>query len=202
LIRNAPAISSLISGMFSDAKNAFEDYTFLRGNGVGKPLGLVNSPGRKNVARASASDITYADVLNMLSSVNPAELSECFWIANVSTMTKIMSIKDTGNNNIFWGGYGSPISGAMPSRLANLELRWTGRTPTIGNAGDLILVNPKYYLVKDGSGPFIGTDESLYRLTGKTVVYFFWNVDGQLWCREPLTLEDGTTTVSPAVVLN
>lgn len=202
LIRNAPAISGLLQGMFRDAKNTFEDYTFLRGNGVGKPLGLLSSPGRKNIARASASDIAYADILKMLSAVNPDELSDCFWIASVTTRETLMKIKDAGNNNIYWGGYGTPISGPMPAQLASLELRYTGRTPTLGNAGDLMLVNPKAYLIKDGSGPFVGMDESIYRLTGKTIIYFFWNVDGQLWCREPLLLEDGSTTVSPVVVLN
>lgn len=202
LLRNAPAISGLIQEWFADTKAAFEDYTFLRGNGVGKPLGFLNSPGRKNIARAGASAIAYADILKMCASVDPSELAECFWVASISTMEQLMALKDTGNNNIFWGGYGTPISGAMPSRLNNLELRWTGRTPTLGNAGDLMLVNPKYYLIKDGSGPYLGMDESVYRLTGRTVVYFFWNVDGQLWTREPLLLEDGTTTVSPVVVLN
>lgn len=202
LLRNAPACTGLIEGLFQDAKIGAEDYAFLRGNGVGKPLGLLNSPGRKNVARASAGDITYADILNMLAGQNPDDLGSCIWIANQSTLVKLMQIKDSGNNNIFWGGYGSPISGAMPQSLAGRELRFTGRTPTLGNAGDLMLVNLKYYLIKDGSGPFLGMSDQVYFLSNKTVIKFFWNVDGQLWTRTPLTLEDGTTTVSPVVVLN
>lgn len=202
LLRNAPAASSIIQQLLTNARIGAEDYAFLRGNGVGKPLGALNSPGRKNITRTTTSDVVYTDILNMLAAMNPEDLSGCVWVANLTTLPKIMGIKDSGNNNIYWGGVARTIEGAMPSSLAGLPLIWSGRTPTLGNAGDLALINFNYYLIKDGSGPFIEASPHVYFVNNKTVIKMFWNVDGQLWNKAPLTLEDGSTTVSPVVVLN
>lgn len=202
LLRNAPAASSIIQQLLTNARIGAEDYAFLRGNGVGKPLGVLNSPGRKNIARTTASDVVYTDILNMLASMNPEDLAGCVWVANLTTLPKIMGIKDSGNNNIYWGGVARTVEGAMPSSLAGLPLIWSGRTPTLGNAGDLALINFNYYLIKDGSGPFIEASPHVYFVNNKTVIKMFWNVDGQLWTKEPLLLEDASTTVSPVVVLN
>jgi len=43
--------------------------------------------------------------------------------------------------------------------------------------------------------------EHKYFTENKTVVKSFYNVDGQSWLRDPLTSEDGTTKVSPFVVV-
>ncbi|MGD9644055.1 MAG: phage major capsid protein, partial [Elusimicrobiales bacterium] len=75
-------------------------------------------------------------------------------------------------------------------------------TPALGSKGDLILVDFTYYLIKDGSGPFVAASEHVLFRQNKTVIKVFWNVDGKGWVNEPLTLEDGTTKVSPYVVLD
>jgi HK97 family phage major capsid protein len=58
-----------------------------------------------------------------------------------------------------------------------------------------------YYLVRNGAGPFIAASEHVYFLNNKTVVKAFGSIDGQPWLKEPLTLDDGATQVSPFVIL-
>jgi len=67
----------------------------------------------------------------------------------------------------------------------------------------LILADLSYYLIKDGSGPFVAASPHVYFTTNKTVIKIFWNVDGQSWLNDPLGLEGSVAnTVSPFVVLN
>ena len=73
--------------------------------------------------------------------------------------------------------------------------------PALGSEGDLCLCDFSYYLIKDGSGPYVAASEHVYFKNNKTVIKAFWNVDGQAWMKEPLTLEDGSTQVSPFVFL-
>ena len=74
---------------------------------------------------------------------------------------------------------------------------------SLGTVGDLILVDMDYYLIKDGSGPFVATSEHVHFLTNRTVIKIFWNVDGQPWLSAPIPLEgSAVNTVSPFVVLN
>src|SRR5205085_951740 len=41
---SAIGLEQLLKTLFAKAINWYEDYAFLRGNGVGKPLGIQNSP--------------------------------------------------------------------------------------------------------------------------------------------------------------
>ena len=73
--------------------------------------------------------------------------------------------------------------------------------PQLGARGDLALVDLSYYLIKDGSGPFIASSEHVHFTTNKTVIKAFWNVDGAPWLNTPIVQENGDTQ-SPFVVLD
>jgi hypothetical protein len=65
-----------------------------------------------------------------------------------------------------------------------------------------VLVNCEYYLIKDGSGPFVDSSPHVHFTSNRTVIKIFWNVDGKPWLSEPLHLEGSkTNTISPFVVL-
>ena len=67
--------------------------------------------------------------------------------------------------------------------------------------GDLILADWGYYLVKDGSGPFVAASEHVLFTSNKTIIKIFWNVDGAPWLQAPIAEENGYQ-VSPFVALD
>jgi HK97 family phage major capsid protein len=72
----------------------------------------------------------------------------------------------------------------------------------VGTEGDLILADCSYYLIKNGSGPFVEASPHVYFTSNQTVIKAFWNVDGKPWLSQPIPLEGSTSnTVSPFVVL-
>lgn len=199
LLRNWEAASTFISTLLQNAVVAAEDVAFLRGNGVAKPIGVLNGPGALAVNRNVANDIQYVDIVNMLAKLLPESVSRAVWVANQGTLPKISTLRDGAGNYIFIQG---DATRRIPATLAGIPIMFTGKTPTLGSKGDLMLVDFTYYLIKDGSGPFVAASEHVLFRQNKTVIKIYWNVDGKGWVNEALTLEDGITKVSPYVVLD
>ena len=199
LLRNWQAAGTVIRNLLRGAIASAEDVAFLTGDGTSKPLGVLNSAGAIAVNRAAANQIQYVDIVNMLAKLLPDSLGRAVWVANQSVLPQLMQLKDDAGNLIFIRG---DATSGIADTLAGLPIRWTGRTPALGQKGDLMLVDFQYYLIKDGSGPFVAASEHVYFRENKTVIKVFWNVDGKGWVASPLTLEDGITQVSPYVVLD
>lgn len=199
LLRNWQAASAFISFLLRGATGAAEDIAFLRGNGVAKPIGILSGAGTLAVNRAAANQISYVDVTKMFAKLLPESVGRAMFIANQSALPQIATLKDDGGRYIYIGG---DATRGIPATLAGIPIRFTGKTPVLGSKGDLMLVDPLYYLIKDGSGPFIAASEHVYFKHNKTVIKVVWNVDGKGWVNEPLTLDDGQTQVSAYVVLD
>lgn len=199
LLRNWEAANTFISGLLQGAIVSAEDFAFLRGNGVAKPMGVLNAPGAIDVARAGAGAIGYIDTVNMLAVLLPESQSRAVYIANQTALPQLATMQDPNGNYIFIQG---DATRGVPATLNGIPVKFTGKTPVLGNRGDLMLVDFAYYLIKDGSGPFIAASEHVLFRQNKTVIKVFWNVDGQGWVKNPLTLENGATRVSPYVVLD
>ena len=201
LLRNWAAADSVLTSLFRAAMVGAEDYAFLRGTGVGQPLGVINAPATKTVARGTASTIVYADLRGMINElIDNNDGAQPVFIASPKTKTQLMAIVDPGTaGTLIWQ---FDARTGMPGTLMGYPLVFNARSPGLGNTGDLMLVDLSYYLIKDGSGPFVDASPHVYFTTNKTVFKCFWNVDGQPWLDAPMALEGDTThTVSPFVVL-
>ena len=197
LLRNWQAAGPTLSGLLRNAMIAAEDYQFLRGNGVGKPSGIIGCTAEIAYNRAVASQIAYADVVGMLARLRSD--AGAVWIASRTTIPQLANIRDTGNFNLFM----TQATLGVPATLLGIPLIFNERSPALGSKGDLVLADLSYYLIKDGSGPFVQASEHVFFRQNKTVIKAFWNVDGKPWLTAPIPLEGATTsTVSPIVVLD
>jgi len=196
LIRNTKALESYIKSVYSRAQVAFEDYYFLLGNGVNRPLGVINCPAYIQATRTGAGAIVFADIVGMMGHILPD--ANPIWVASRSCYAEIVDLLDAGNNSIYKPG---DISKGIPDKLMGHPIKWTWRVPALGTVGDISLCDFSYYLIKDGYGPAFDTSKHVYFMSNKTVMKMFSNVDGQPWLNGTITAEDGTTEVSPFVGL-
>ncbi|GMA52062.1 hypothetical protein GCM10025857_34190 [Alicyclobacillus contaminans] len=199
LLRNYEAAQAFIGNLLTNAMMAAEDIAFLRGDGTGKPTGVINAPGTIAVHRATANQISYEDIAQMAAKLYAESQSTAVWVANQSILPQLVTIRDAVGNYIFIRG---DATRGIPNTLMGMPVVFTGRTATLGSKGDLILADFTKYIIKDGSGPFIAASPHVLFQQNKTMIKAFWNVDGKPWVNGPMTLEDGTTTVSPYVVLD
>lgn len=198
LRNNAANLSVFLEKTFREAIFAAEDDAFLNGNGVGLPLGVLNSPARIQVARAGANAFAYADVAGMLAAFTPDSWLRGVWVINLSVLPQLMVMVDAGNHRVFEG---KDNMRGLPPSLIGIPVIFTGRVPPLGTTGDVMLCDFSYYLLKQGFGPAVAASQHPLFKQNKTIVKAFHNVDGQPWVQAPITLEDGVTTVSPFVVL-
>lgn len=200
---SAISLEALLTGPlgFTGGAQWTEDYTFLRGTGAGQPLGIVNAGATITVARQSVADpITYTDVVNMMEAFLPT--GQGVWVANQTAMSNLMTMQDQAGGAANTGTYvwGSAADG-VPARLLGMPIIFTEKLPTVGNAGDLLLADFKYYLVGDRKAATVEStqfDRWRYDETSWRMVH---RVDGQPWLSAPLTYQDGTTEISPFVIL-
>jgi HK97 family phage major capsid protein len=202
LLANWEACSAVISGQLRRAVAGAEDYDFIRGNGVNRATGYINHAAAVVYSRAGASAIAFADVYGMLARAKMG--GPIVWVASQTIIPQLATMVDAGTHAVWIGGNGGngAAANSMPSTLFGYPILFADRAPALGSKGDLSLVDLSYYLIKDGSGPFVAQSEHVFFTSNKTIFKIVWNVDGHPWLTEPIPLEGSTAnTVSPFVVL-
>ncbi|WP_065091631.1 phage major capsid protein [Rhizobium leucaenae] len=195
-LRNWQAASAFLTNLMRGGVSAAEDFAFLRGDGVAKPLGVLNSPALKVVHRAAANQISYEDLVAMVA-VLLMRGGSPVWSAPQAALPQFATLKDPQGRYIWQANAVNGFAGT----LLGYPLRWNNRAPGLGSKGDVLLADWSQYLIKDGSGPFVATSEHVKFLQNKTVIKIFWNVDGAPWLKQPFTEENGYE-VSPFVALD
>lgn len=196
LIQNYAATEVLLGGLLRGALVAAEDTAFLNG-AAGGPTGVIGHASVVEVPRDTAGEISFTDIVNMYSSVKFG--GSLVWITNQSTLPQLMAMEDTGGH-LIWANGGQVIQG-LPGTLYGIPVMLNERNPVLGTEGDLVLADFNYYLIKDGYGIAVAASEHVYFTSNQTVIKAFKRVDGSPWLNAPLVLEDGSTEVSPFVVL-
>jgi len=191
---NWQAAGSFIQNLLGMAWRMGRDAKFLKGSGAGCPLGIYNAPGAIKIKRNTAATVKYIDIITMLSRL----YGNGVWVINKTLIPTLMTLQDPAGNYIFNAG---DATKGVAATLVGLPILWNGKSPLLGVEGDLALVDFKYYLTKAGSGPFIAISEHVKFTNNQTVFKIVANIDGQPWVKDPLKIEDGTTTVSPYVIL-
>lgn len=200
LLRNWSAADAIMQRQLRRAVMMAEDNAFFGGNGVKKPLGLLNSNATINVNRTTANSIVTADINTMLSNIY--DDNGAVFIANRKIIPRLYALQGGNNENLFVMN----ASAAAPATLMGYPVIWNQTSPTLGSKGDLMLVNLGYYNIKDGSGIFVAASEHVFFRNNKTVIKIIWNVDGKPWLTESLAMTDfngsAAGSFSPFVVLD
>lgn len=175
-----------------------EDYAFLVGSGAGQPLGVLNSPAAVSVTRNTGSTIKYDDFAAMESAFYG---QDGIWIATLGAKAKMLlaagPVATNYAGSYLWGS----MESSVPLQVLGRPLFFTDKLPAVGTKGDLMLVDPKYYLIGDRQATTVDTSDQQNFKTNQTAFRVVHRVDGQPWLNAPITMQDNAT-YSPFVVLN
>ena len=199
---NDDSIISLSDFLNSDLGMAggiawMEDYAFLNGTGVGQPLGVINAGATISIARQVQNSVTYEDLTRMLEA--HLETSNSIWVASISLKNILMNMTyPTGNPSLVWQ---PSARDGMPGTLFGRPIYWTEKVPLVGSAGDIGLYDFKHYWLGDRQAMTLASTNAEYFKYDQISWRMVHRVDGRPWLNTPITLQDGTTTVSPFVIL-
>jgi HK97 family phage major capsid protein len=189
------SVDGILATVFARAVASKENYAFFRGDGVGKPLGILNSSALISATRSAASTVALGDLAQMVSDFMPDSWGRGAWFINPAVIDQLLQLVSAP---LSWL---ESLRSGIPPTLLGMPLYPTGALPALNTAGDILLADPSYYLIGDRSEVRIAFSEH-YRFANDQLAWRVTKrVDGQPWVNSSITLEDAATTVSPFVVL-
>lgn len=171
----------------------------INGSGAGMPEGIMSSPALISVAKEAgqaADTITYNNILAMRARCWGYD--NAVWVANhdaLPTLAKMSFVVGVGGSAVF-------VPNTNPATLLGRPLYFSEYVATVGDTGDILLVNPTQYL--EGTYQPLQSAESVHvRFVEHERAFKFWiRNDGKCWWRAALTPKNSTATLSPFVKLD
>ena len=206
LLEDTTALEAVISQGFA-AEFGFQlDEAVINGDGVGKPLGIMNAAALVSQAAEAgqaATTIIYENIVNMWSRLFAPCRANAVWFVNqdIEPQLHTMSLAvGTGGIPVYMppgGASGSPYSTLYGRPVVPIE-----QCATLGTTGDIILADMSQYIAITKGG--MQSDSSIHLKFNydETVFRFVYRVDGQPWWNSSLTPFSGSgNTLSPFVAL-
>jgi len=208
-LQDAPALEGLIRLAFSEEFAFMLDNAIFEGNGVGQPLGIMNSPALVTVAAEvgqPANTILFENIVNMYSRGYGRSRPNMVWLINQDIEPQLFAMSlavGVGGIPVYLpanGLAGSPYGSLLGRPVIPIE-----HASTLGTTGDIMLADLSQYLRIDKSGAGGGiqaaTSIHIKFLYDETAFRFVYRVGGQPMWSLPLTPFKGANTLSPFVVL-
>ena len=193
------SVTALIRAMFGEALNWREQESMLRGDGAGKPLGILESDAMLSLTRKSGgNNVEAEDIHSMEGRLLPGSEQRAVWMIHPGLR------KDLGELNLGGVQYQQEdLSRAMPMALNGRPVIANEHCSAPGTAGDIILVDWMYYLIGDRQAMSVAASPHPEFRRNATLVRVIERLDCQPWIRSPITLAQGGAdhSVSPFVTL-
>jgi HK97 family phage major capsid protein len=208
-LQKSPAsIDSLLFDLFGKSVAREEDRAFFRGNVAGKPFGIHFHPSLVSTsARGSSSAITFANATAVWTRVHPDYRGNGVWVASQAAESAVLTMTGTANSVFFpTGVYNASATGTANAGPSGVMLYMrpvliSTLLPALNTAGDFGFYDFSQYLIGDPGIMEIATSEHFLFRKNQVAFRLVEYVGGMPWPLTPLTLDDGSTTVSPFVSL-
>ncbi len=205
LADGGPGLEAYFRTLFARSIAWYEDYAYLRGDGIGMPMGLLNNPGTTFVSRGTSSHVNAVDIGKMSVALLPASWGRAIWVVSPGVWADLIALGGTAGVSPSWQ-INQPIAEGKgaPHFILNGQGGYVSeKLPALGTRGDIILFDPMLYVIGDRQA--VEIDVSFDEPTAFTKNQAVWRViyrgDGQPWFNRAITLQDAATSVSPYVSL-
>jgi HK97 family phage major capsid protein len=180
----------------------YRDKAFLKGTGAGQPLGILNASCTIEVSAESGQNsdtIVYENLTSMMSRLFAGSFANSVWVAHQSTIPMLLSLSQA----VGVGGDHIPVMTESNGQFKILTrpVIFTEKMEPLGDKGDIMLADFSQYVVGLREGMRFDTSIHVAFETDEILSRIIERHDGQPLWDSALTLEDGSTTVSPFVVL-
>jgi len=200
------SFQAFIDEIFPLALAFYEDIAFLKGSGVGQPMGALSTGNTAIISVAKetgqvAATIVWENIVKMYARMLPQSLGTAVWICSIDCFPELATMAlsvGTGGSAIWLnnGAVGPPMT------ILGRPVVFTEKAPgVLGTVGDISFVDLGFYLVGDRqvmsamSSPhfLFNQDHTAYRIIER--------VDGRPWLNSAITPQNNGPTLSPFVQL-
>lgn len=196
-------LDAYFSAVFPPAMTFEKDYRFLKGTGVGQPLGMLEAPGRVTVAKESgqaAATVVYENITKMYSRMLPSSKRRAIWVVAPDVMPQLMEMA------LSVGTGGAPVwltnaTAGPPVTIFGRPVFESEKVPTLGTEGDISFIDPAFYLHGDRQAATMESTPYEKWVQNVTSFKIVERLDGRPWFKSALTPKNGGSTLSPVVTL-
>jgi HK97 family phage major capsid protein len=198
---------AFIDQIFPQAIGWYEDIAFLKGTGVGEPLGMLSTLNPALIAitkeaNQTAATIVWENIIKMYARMLPESLSRAIWLVSPDTFpelaTMALSVGTGGSAVWLTNGVGGP-----PMTILGRPVYVTEKTPgVLGTQGDINFVDPAMYLIGDRQAMSASSSEHYKFGTDVTAYRIIERVDGKPWLQSAITPQNNGSTLSPFIQLS
>lgn len=205
LLQDQSALEAIATQAFSEEIMFMTEDSIIEGDGVGKPLGILNSPCLVTVAKdqgQAAATISLNNIVNMWSRMWIRSRKNAVWFINQDIEPQLYQLSQTvgtGGLPMFLPAGG--LNNAPYSTLFGRPVIPIEYASTLGAPGDIILADFSQYVLADKRGMQAATSMHVRFLTDEMVFRFTYRVDGESLWHQALTPFKGSNTKSPFIVL-
>ena len=192
-------LAAWIGRTVPDVLRFFAEDAIYEGTGVGKPLGIMNTPALVSVLRTDANKVQFADIVNMWARRWPG-FQDYVWLCNSDTMPQLDQLVLASSTEIptRFIDYGGP-NGTM--RMKGKPVMEVEYCATLGTTGDIMLASlSNYQTINKGDVQEMSSIHVAF-LANEQVFRFTYRIDGKSLWNSALTPLHGSATQSPFVCL-
>jgi HK97 family phage major capsid protein len=193
-----------INEIFPEALTFYEDIAFLKGSGVGEPVGSLSAGNgaiisvTKEVGQPAAS-IVWENIVKAFARMLPSSLGRAVWVASIDTFPELatMALSVGTGGSAIWLNNG--VQGP-PMTILGRPVVFTEKAPAaLGTQGDISFVDFGFYLVGDRQTMSASVSEH-YRFGNDELAFkIIERVDGRPWLNSAITPQNSGATLSPFV---
>lgn len=200
---SAIPFGQVVGKAFAGAISFYTDRRYLTGTGAAQPLGVTLASCTLTVAKRTGQitlTIVYENIVDMFSSLAPACWKNAVWVCHNTCLPQLMLLSIP----VGTGGSHVPVLKEDSGRFYILgkELLVSEKVPPLGTAGCLGLYDFSKYII--GLREDVRIESSIHAQFREDITQWraIVRTDGQPGNSAPITLLDGTTEVSPFVILD
>ena len=203
LLQDALALNGYIGSKSSESIRWKTNEALFAGTGVGQPLGVFGHASAVTISKESgqaADTIVAGNVAKMLARLPAQSMRRAKWLINNDAFPQIMLM--TIGNQPIWTPPNAGMKDAPLGLLLGRPLVINQHSKTVGDAGDIGLIDWKYYrTITKGNGIETATSMHLYFDAGLTAFRATFRVDGQPAIASSIAPANGSNNLSPIVFL-
>ena len=164
----------------------YADMAFFNGLGIPayRPMGILNAPATISNKRQVAGAITPTDIANMMSNLVPFSAPNCVWACSSTCLAQICQM------NNFWSNVPRTPGDGSRGCLLTCPLYVTDKLPALGSVGDLVLFDPRLYVIGQRTEILIDVSRDFKFANYQTMFRIWLRIDGRPWLTGPVTIVD------------
>jgi HK97 family phage major capsid protein len=206
IMEDASQIEAIVRDVVPQEMAFVLEDEIIRGNGVGRCLGVLEAPCLVSVAKESnqtADTIVPENIVKMRARLHGRSRPNSIWLTNQDADPQLHLMVKTN------GTYGVPVylpagglSGNQYDTLYGRPVVPSEYCATVGDKGDIILADFSQYVLIEKGGINVASSIHVQFLFGESVLRFTWRNNGRPLWAAPLTPYKGSNTQSPFVTLD